>query len=202
MNVYSIPLNFELPLFNTKLSPIEFLKSQPAWATNVNTNRRLASHFQLNWKIDLSHKLKQFFFKHNQEVLLCEIFYRYPNIISPIHSDEQQSGDYSKMNWILGGEDSEMHWYTINDKFYNKTALEPKNATPINSYSIIYLPAEVDLAYSENVRGPALVQVGLPHNVRNGNQERWCVSIVFRDLGLGRRPTMVEANEIFKQYLI
>ena len=202
MNPYSIPLNFELPLFNTKLSPIDFLKSQPAWATNVKTNRRLASHFQLNWRIDLSHELKQFFLKHNQEIMVCEIFYRYPNIFSSIHSDNAQRGDYSKMNWILDGEDSEMHWYTINDKFRNKIEPETKNTSPINSYSITYKPAEVDLVYSENVRGPALVQVGTPHNVRNGNQERWCVSIVFRDRSLGRRPTMVEANEIFKQYLI
>jgi hypothetical protein len=202
MNTYSIPLNFDLPLFNTSLAPAQFLKSQSAWADNVKTNPRLACHFKLNWETDLSNQLKQFFLDHGQEIRLCEIFYRYPNTLSGIHSDDKEVGDYSKMNWILGGEDSEMHWYTINESHYTKIASKPKNETPINSYSILYLPEDVTVAYSENVRGPAIVQVGVPHNIRNGNQERWCVSIVFRDPNLGRRPTMLEAKEIFKQYLV
>jgi len=201
MNTYSIPLNFDLPLFNTPLSPVDFLKSQSAWADNVKTNPRLATHFKLNWQTDLSDELKQFFLDHGQEVRLCEIFYRYRNTVSGIHSDDKEVGDYSKMNWILGGEDSEMHWYTINDSHYTKLEAKPLNETPIASHSILYLPEDVTVAYSENVRGPALVQVGVPHNIRNGSQERWCVSVVFRDNKFGRRPTMLEAKEIFKQYL-
>jgi hypothetical protein len=197
---YSVPLDIDLPLFNTELNPLDFLKSQPAWADNIKIQPLLATHFTLNWRTNVSQPLQEFFYKHGQEIRLCEIFFRYPNTVSPIHSDTKNIGDYSKINWILGGEDSTMHWYVPNDKFYNKTTEETKNKTLVNSHSIWYTPEEVDLVYSENIRGPAIVQVGTPHNITNGNQYRFCVSIVFRNAKNGARPTMTEATEIFKQY--
>ena len=84
MNAYSIPLNFELPLFNTNLSPIEYLKSLPIWANNIKTNPGLAKHFKLNWQTQLSGQLNQFFLDHGQKITWCEIFYKEPNIVSKI----------------------------------------------------------------------------------------------------------------------
>jgi len=199
MNPYCVPVNINLPLFNTKLSPVDFLTGQPQWADNVKTQPMLATHFALDWQDAVSKELQEFFYDHGQKICLCEIFFRYPNTVSPIHSDTKSIGDYSKINWILGGKDSTMHWYLPNDKFFNKDTEKTKNKTLVNSHSIWYTPEEVDLVYSEDVRGPAIVQVGIPHNITNRNQHRFCVSLVFRNAKTGARPTMSEATEIFKQ---
>jgi hypothetical protein len=94
-----------------------------------------------------------------------------------------------------------MHWYTVNNNFTN-TFSESITTTPINTNSIAYKANEVDIAYSVNLQGPAIVQVGCPHNITNGADERFCVSIVFIDAKLRRRPTMSEATSIFKAYLL
>jgi hypothetical protein len=201
MNVYTIPLNFELPLFNTNLSPIEYLKSLPIWANNIKTNPGLAKHFKLNWQTQLSSQLNQFFLDHGQKITWCEVFYKEPNIVSKIHTDCGQIGDFSKINWVFGGEDSEMHWYTVKDTIHVETRNQDPVRYPLGFYTILYQLEDVNLEYSENIRGPVLIQVGTPHNITTGNQERWCLSIVFHDPNLNRRPTMLEAKEIFKQYL-
>lgn len=213
MNDYCTPLNFDLPLFKTELSTIDFLKSQPIWADNychvtkedflsnsINYQRAaLSSHFQLDWEKYLTDDIKKFFKGHGQEIYLCEIFFRYKNYSSGIHSDGKIPGDYSKINWIFGGEDSEMNWYKVKETYVDK---DTNSMTPIRSNSKQYTPNDVELAYSENFRGPALIQVGCPHNIRNGNYERFCVSIAFKDPTLGRRPTIAEAKEIFKKYIV
>jgi len=213
MNDYCTPLNFDLPIFNTDLSTVDFLKLQPDWADNYcqiteadylarNYDARraaISSHFKIDHEKNLTNELKQFFNDHGQEIFLCEIFFRYKNYSSGIHSDGKVPGDYSKINWIFGGEDSEMNWYKVKDTYIDK---DTNSMTPINSNSKQYSPDDVELVYSENVRGPALIQVGCPHNIRNGNYERFCVSIAFKDPKLGRRPTIAEAKEIFKKYII
>jgi hypothetical protein len=201
MNVYTIPLNFELPIFNTNLSPVEYLKTIPIWANNIKTNPHVASHFKLNWEAHLSVQLNQFFLDHDLKIIWCEIFYKEPNLVSRIHADDETIGDISKMNWVFGGEDSEMHWYTIKDSYYTKSENEHVLHSSLGFKAYIFKPEHVSLAYSENIRGPILIQAGAPHNITTRSQERWCLSIVYRNK-LGQRPTMSEAKDIFKKYLI
>jgi hypothetical protein len=115
-----------------------------------------------------------------------------------IHVDLKTPGDYAKINWVFGGEDSCMHWYTIKDEFKNK----PASTSIVSTSYVSYTASEVNLVYSENFRKPSLLQVGVPHNVINGNQERFAVSMVFSDSKSGLRPTLAEAKEIFKHHLI
>jgi len=73
MNNYCLPLNLDFPLFNSNLSSIDFLKSQPIWADNVNSNPAVAKHFRIDYDL-LSNEMKQFFHSHDQKINLCEIF--------------------------------------------------------------------------------------------------------------------------------
>jgi len=187
MNQYAVPLDLELPLFNSLLDPVSFLK---------NKNAEPQRHFKLDKTADLSTELKEFFAAHNQEISLCEIFYTPPNDNLFIHVDGKKIDDIAKLNWIFGGVPSQMHWYSplldIN------RAVED---TPLGTPYLFYSPKKVQLEHSQSLTGPNLVQVGEPHNITNGDQERFCVSLVFYDATLNRRPTMAEAKKTFKKYL-
>jgi hypothetical protein len=201
MNNYILPINFNLPLFDSKLSSVDFLKSHPVWAEYAAGNPVGPCHFALDIKKDLSYELKQFFISHNQDIRLCEIFYKLPNSSSGLHTDSDKEGDYAKLNWILGGENSTMNWYSIKNKDAVNNLSLNIDKTQINSKVIRYTLDELEHVYSTNITGAALIQVGVPHNITNYNQERWAISIVFRDMKLGRRPTFAEAAEIFKIYI-
>jgi hypothetical protein len=196
MNQYAAPLDLQLPLFNSPKDSVSFLKSKPRWYKNVNGNGNilLARHFTLDKSIDLSTELKEFFAAHNQQISLCEIFYTPPSEGLFIHIDTNVLGDLAKINWIFDGNGSQMHWYSpISSGTVAKTSSE-------TSY-IFYNKHEVQLEHSQSLSGPNLLQVGCPHNITNGDQERFCVSLVFFDATLNRRPTMAEAKETFKKYL-
>jgi hypothetical protein len=205
MNLYSTTLKFDLPLFKTNLTPVEFLKNHPLWEDSIKKNPNSMSHIKLDWQTNLSDQLNQFFLDHDLEIRLCEVLYKPPNAFSKIHIDgnDPSKNDLTKINWVIGGEDSKMVWYDIKDSYYAKPLSDSlvKTSTSYAAYAIVYIPEDVNEVYSENIRGPSLVQVGIPHNVITNSQARWCMSIIFRDLKLGRRPTMMEAREIFKQYL-
>jgi hypothetical protein len=202
MNTYTIPLNFDLPLFKTNLSPVDFFKSHPVWQNDVKMNFRITTRFTLNAKIDLTKEINEFFLDHGQEIIWSEIFYKSSNMESKIHNDTKSLGDYSKIIWVFNGEDSKMNWYNIKD-FHDANIKDNQVVhTSMGSKVIEYEPEEVDLVYSENVRGPSIIQVGIPHNIKTGNQDRWAFGISFVDYKLDRRPTFLEAKEIFKQYLV
>jgi hypothetical protein len=115
-----------------------------------------------------------------------------------IHSDRAISGDYSKLNWIYGGKDSVMKWYTVKNSIQSTA---PLYKTPIDSPSLQYKAADVELIHEQAVGKPSLVQVGCPHNVVNGPEERFCVSIVFKHKSTRDRVTMAEAVAVFKDYI-
>ena len=194
MNQYAVPLDLELPLFNSPLDPVSFIKSKPRWSENVNSNTILARHFRLDRYNDVSAELNKFFDLHNQKIVLCEIFYTPPAEGLFIHIDDTILGDIAKINWIFGGEGSEMHWYS---PITTGTVGSTRSETPY----ILYNKDEVQLEHSQSLTGPNLLQVGCPHNITNGDQERFCLSVVFFDKTLNRRPTMAEARETFKDYL-
>jgi hypothetical protein len=53
--------------------------------------------------------------------------------------------------------------------------------TPVGSKYNIYDPAEVQLLHTATIKNPSLVQVGIPHNIVNPGEERWCYSMVITD---------------------
>ena len=107
------------------------------------------------------------------------------------------AGDYAKLNWVYGGDNSVMNWYKINSN-YTQPLL---NTTNINSYALYYKTDEVDLIHSQTIGLPSLVQVGCPHNVVNGSTERFCISLVFENSISKKRLTFNEAVALFKNYI-
>jgi hypothetical protein len=175
---------------------VEFLKSRAQWANNINTNKTLAKHFKLDYDTEVHQEVKDFFDRHNFFIEVVEVFYLFPNDAMSIHSDRAIPGDYAKLNWIYGGKDSVMKWYKVLG-----TPAAPLYKTPIDSPSLQYKAAEVELIHEQAVGKPSLVQVGCPHNVVNGPEERFCVSIVFKHKSTRDRVTMAEAVAVFKDYI-
>jgi hypothetical protein len=110
-------------------------------------------------------------------IIRVELFYGpkdFPYTMG-IHTDRSY-GDWGKINWIVGGEGSEMHWY----KALSASTKEVKE-TPVHSNYNLYEPSEVKLLHSTQVVSPSIVQVGIPHNITNPGHERWCYSMVMFD---------------------
>ena len=109
-------------------------------------------------------------------VLWTEIFYLPPNRSYDIHCDGHEIDSKCKLNYIINGDDSVMHWYKAADHnkiiyAYSKSntrylKLEKTNAEEICQATLINLN---------------LVNVGDFHTVVNGKNDRWCISIVVGD---------------------
>jgi hypothetical protein len=175
---------------------MEFLKSRAVWADNIAGKKEIAKHFKIDLTTELNPEIRDFCDQHDYYIEVVEVFYLFPNDIMSIHSDRAVPGDYAKLNWIFGGKDSVMNWYKV---LGAPTA--PAHITPINSPSLQYKTAEVELVHTQTVGHPSLVQVGCPHNVVNGPEERFCVSIVFKHKSNRERVTMDEAINAFKEYI-
>jgi hypothetical protein len=132
------------------------------------------------------------------EPLHCEIFYSVPNFFSGIHVDIKH-GDFTKINWVFGGSESVMNWYRPKNNF-----IRDENAkTVIDTAYIPYWRDEVEVIHSSQLITPSIVQVGVPHNIKNANEPRYCVSLVLSTIKDGNiyRPTMAESLSILTDYI-
>lgn len=193
---YSAKLKIDVKLFDNDLHPIEFLKS----LIILNSNEKVHYHYRLP-KEHISNELMRFFAKHRQYIDFIEIFYIPPHESIDIHIDGDMFGSFGKLNWVFGGANSKMIWYTILDPVCQGDT----NKTDISSTALVYQPSQVEFSYSENLQGPNLVEVGIPHTVRNSVEARWCVSVIFvnsHTKNYYHRPTLEESLEIFKDYIV
>jgi hypothetical protein len=184
--MYVADLNIPIQLFNTDLSPVEFLKQN---------DQHLKRHYQLDLTV-MNGQLVSFFNSLGLSIRLVEIFYRPANTKSRIHIDTEKPGDFSKLNWVYGGEGSVMNWYREKESY---TGL--LDTTGISTYAVYYNKDDVILAHSIEVGQPSLVQVGVPHSVDNITSDRFCVSVVFEYTESSVRPTFAEAYDLFKNYI-
>ena len=144
---------------------------------------------------EINPEIKQVLLDLGIIVSWIELFYRKPGNIGTVHADNL-SGDFTKINWVYQGQDSFMNWFTINENCHKKNV----DFTIASTEYIMYLPNEVTFAYSANISGPALVQVGAPHSVINPKEDRYCLCFVLCDLQ-GKRLTMQEAQYLLKKYI-
>jgi hypothetical protein len=128
------------------------------------------------------------------KILLVELFYTKPHTFTGIHIDVT-GGDYTKLNYIFGGKDSLMMWYKVKDNVVKSTS-----KTSINTSYISYNPLEVSLIDKRSVRFPSIVQVGIPHNIINYSEPRYCLSIVLVR-NTGERLTIKDSIELFSNYI-
>ena len=93
----------------------------------------------------------------------------------------------------MNGKKSLMCWYSSKEGVTNHI-----NYTAIETKSINFTPNEVTLLHRQNVASPSIVQVGIPHNIINAAEERWCLSLVPIDITTNKRITFERTLEIFK----
>lgn len=127
-------------------------------------------------------------------VSYAECFRLNPYQENNIHTDTVR-GDYVKINWIYGGKDSTMSWYTPNTNT-TKNLMYTATGTTYENYTV----DEVTLAHRQSLKSPSLVQVGVPHDVQNYSEVRHALSFVIAKGD--NRLTMTEAVDIFKKYII
>lgn len=180
MAQYAHDLNLLTPLFKAEIDPFLFPKVR---------------HTRLGLEV-LSNDIIQLFDRLNLKINLVEVFYSRPFLTSGIHIDSS-GGDINKINWVFGGAECEMNWYSVNQ---HSAAKEIKN-TMIGTDYLQFATNEVTLEASKVLHSPSLVHVGIPHNVQNKSQDRWCVSVVYKTKDTDRRPTMAQSLEIFKEFV-
>lgn len=144
----------------------------------------------------LNEKIFNFFDSLDLEIFFVETFFKTPNKSGGIHIDAS-GGDYTKINWVFGGGDSKMGWYEPIDKKF-----KPIFKTPAGTPYISYTRNQVTEIENTVIKNPTLVQVGIPHNVFDVTEDRFCVSILFKNKINNQKPTMFESVQIFKQYII
>jgi hypothetical protein len=106
-------------------------------------------------------------------IMHCSLFYAKPHLRVGIHTDNGL-GDFAKLNVVFGGADSVMNWYepkTLEEKITSTSEI----GTQYQHYS----PEEVNLVHSQQLKErPTIVQVGVPHNMKNSTEPRHCFSCV------------------------
>lgn len=180
--MYSIPIKFPYPLFKND----QILYNLPRIKHFKINSQNFDSYFNKEL-INLIMSLKL-------EISFVEIFYRSPGEQSGIHIDSDP-GDLSKINWIFGGKNSMMRWYQP-----KSSTSGGKRITPIGTFYWHYDLNDVNLICQRSLESSHLVQVGIPHDIYNPEQERFCASMVYRYKS-GQRLTMQQSIEIFKDYV-
>lgn len=131
----------------------------------------------------------------NLEIRLAEIFYIPSFDKIQIHEDGGEQTDVLKVNWIFGGLDSLMNWYSpVEAPIWRKTTL----AVPYK----LYAENQVQLIHSQQIEGPNLVQVGIPHNVVTNKFPRFCLSILPVSKLTSQYLTFNEGLDTFSSFLV
>jgi hypothetical protein len=141
---------------------------------------------------DVNPELVDFLSQRNIKVTWVEIFHKDPSV-SPygqIHLDEFR-GDFVKLNWVYGGEDSFMCWYKE-----NYPVEEVIQSTEINTPYIGFNIYEVSMVHKERLQGPCVIQAGIPHNVIMGKQYRHALSMVLEDSSSNRRRRLPYSESV------
>lgn len=110
-----------------------------------------------------------------------EYFYIPPNALVPMHSDKHEINDYTKLNWIGGGQDSVMRWYELKPG----KQITARMHTPNGSAYAIADYGDVDLMCEYRIGSPSLVNIGRLHDFLNGPEPCfvYCAYIYHPDTG-------------------
>lgn len=187
MNSFCVPLNINCdPCIKNVITDY-----------GISADTQTAMHVQVPLD-DISMEFMDFLRSHNMDLLLAELFFNPPRRVSTIHVDAL-GGNYSKINFVYGGEKSLMCWYSVNDGVTSKEAVD---YTSINTRSYNYKEDEVTLVHRQSLQSPSIVQVGVPHNIINAFKPRWCLSLVPVKLGTKQRITIEETIGLFKNSIV
>jgi hypothetical protein len=126
-----------------------------------------------------------------------ESFKRGPKNKSRIHIDTfTANNEFVKINWIYGGKNSFMNWY-----YPKSPEAGIKKLTIANTEYIEYLPRDVDLIATHDTQNKTyIIQAGIPHEVINPEEIRYCICCVLRDK-FGKKLTMHETKKLLATYI-
>lgn len=180
MNKYCVDLNFNFPVFK---NTFDFTKYKGIRHSSLDTSIFKEEFINLVTGLEL-------------KITWVEIFYVEPRDTKDfaIHTDNT-GGDYVKMNWVFGGKNSLMQWYTV-----KPGVVKEPSKTIVNSLYMSYTKFEVELAHLQSVKFPSIAQVGIPHNIYNPKEDRYCLSIMLRDKD-NNRLTMDTITNVFREYI-
>lgn len=131
----------------------------------------------------------------NLEVLRggAEQFYIPPGGEIPIHSDGRTIDNKVKLNFQYGGIGSKMKWYAPVD---SETKLL---LTSTESYA---KKDDVTQVWEAKIGFPSLVNAGTLHNVINGPEPRWVISVPLWDLTTDSRLQWNDAVIKFHPWIV
>jgi hypothetical protein len=131
----------------------------------------------------------------NIHVDFAESFYSVPYYVQRIHTDNS-GGDYVKLNFVYGGKESKMQWFTIKENI----VIPDRKITLAGTNYVPWYKNQVNLVESTELVSPSIVQVGTPHSVVNRSEFRLCISLLLVDSIKKHRLTMEEACDRLHDY--
>jgi len=143
----------------------------------------------------INEKIFDFFNSLNLKIKFVESFFKTPTAPQNIHIDAV-GGDYTKLNWVFGGGESQMTWYKPKTNLTKEVSISPTGTRFLR-----FAESEVEETDRTSIMYPTLIQVGVPHDVINVTENRHCISFLFQNQD-NKALTMQESVEIFKDYII
>lgn len=123
------------------------------------------------------------------------LFYPEQSLKSGIHIDDVGISDQVNLNYVIDHGFALTNWYSpIGD--YNGDA-----SSNIFTKTIRYDINKMTVAESYHITECCLFQGGIPHNVSNIKEPRWCVSIKLRHKN-GNIVTWDNAVDLFKEFIV
>lgn len=156
------------------------------------SNKRL-QHFELN---NFSTDYLELVRSLQLTLVHAEVFYSVPGVDYVIHQDHFKRTDFPKINFIFGGKNSKMNWYSVKPEKLGSIP-EPNIHNPYMTFK----QDQVDLVCSQELEGSCLIQAGVPHNVTLSTDARWCISTVYL-LDNKRLLTWAESNKLFEPFIV
>ena len=157
------------------------------------------SEWQKTISLDyINPKLVNFLSQYGLQAKWLEVHMRTPGYICKIHTDTFTSkGEYVKINWVYGGRNSYMSWYSPKNSKSGTSRLTDIEKTEF----VEYQPYEVDLIATYPTHNkPYIVQAGVPHTVINPKETRYCLCCVLQTTS-GGKPTMNEVKNLLINYI-
>ena len=112
------------------------------------------------------------------------------------HVDSMELNNMVKLNYIIGGKNTVMQWFKFNGN--NKNIIHQHNG--LGSGYLKFDQSMCELIWEEEIKGPCLVNAGIPHNVKNrSDTDRWSISYTLFDLN-NNHLQWSDAEQIFKNY--
>jgi hypothetical protein len=155
-------------------------------------------HTQIDLKY-LNPEFADWLLTFNLYISFMELYYK--EVLTnklQIHIDNEP-GDYAKINYILGGKNSTMNWYELKKNINVDNQLIK---TAGNTICTTVFDFQVNKIHEEGIFGLNLVQVGVPHDIYNPEEPRYCICCLLRDTITKERITMRDAETRFKKIII